>query len=270
VTAAVRTAAALGLAADDAVVLQNSNQLTLRLRPCDTVARVVPGGPQVAPFEVDLAQRLVAAGCPVGALEPRVPPGVYERDGFTVTLWAYYEPVGPPPIPVTDYVEALEQLYAGMRSVDVPAPHWTDRVAEAQDLVADRDRTPELPEAERDLLARTLDGRQRAISERGRPEQLLHGEPHPGNVLITAGGLRFIDLETCCRGPIEFDLAYAPDEVADRYPGADPEVLRDSRILMLAMITMWRWDRDDQLPDGRRLAAEWTARMRSLLSQGRK
>ena len=26
------------------------------------------------------------------ALEPRVEPRVYERDGFVVTLWTYYEP----------------------------------------------------------------------------------------------------------------------------------------------------------------------------------
>jgi len=39
-------------------------------------------------------------------------------------------------------------------------------------------------------------------------EQLLHGEPHPGNVLSTKNGLVFIDLETCCRGPVEFDIAH--------------------------------------------------------------
>lgn len=34
---------------------------------------------------------------------------------------------------------------------------------------------------------------------------------------------------------------------------------------MLAMITAWRWDRDDQLPNGRRLAQEWFSELRALM-----
>ncbi len=28
-----------------------------------------------------------------------------------------------------------------------------------------------------------------------------------------------MDLATCCRGPVEFDLAHAPEEVAEHYEG---------------------------------------------------
>ena len=34
------------------------------------------------------------------------------------------------------------------------------------------------------------------IGAHGGADQLLHGEPHPGNVLTTKNGLVFIDLET--------------------------------------------------------------------------
>ena len=40
VAAAVSTASALDLVTDDAVVLHNSNKLTVRLVPCDVIARV--------------------------------------------------------------------------------------------------------------------------------------------------------------------------------------------------------------------------------------
>jgi Ser/Thr protein kinase RdoA (MazF antagonist) len=92
-----------------------------------------------------------------------------------------------------------------MRTLDVPSPHFTDRTEEAQQLVASHDRTPALADADRELLGDTLRSLRRVISERGGAEQLLHGEPHPGNVLTTNNGLLFIDLETCCRGPVEFD-----------------------------------------------------------------
>jgi hypothetical protein len=267
VAAAMSTASSLGLTADDATVLHDSNKLTLRLLPCDVVARVAPVADQIAQFEVDLAQRLVESGCPVAAPEPRVEPRVHERDGFVVTLWTYHESVTPREVSPADYAHALERLHAGMRKLDVPTPHFTDRVEQARRLVADRERTPALADADRELLGDTLGSLRRAIGERGGAEQLLHGEPHPGNLLATGNGLLFIDLETCCRGPVEFDLAHAPEEVGAHYPGVDRDLLRECRILVLAMITTWRWDRDDQFPNGRRLGTEWLSRIRAAVGR---
>lgn len=270
VAAARSIASSLGLTADDAIVLQDSNRLTLRLLPCDVLARVAPVAHQAARFEVDLAQRLVEAGCPVAALDPRVEPRVHERDGYVVTLWTYYEPPTPQPqaIPPADYADALARLHTGMRTLDVPTPRFTDRVEQAQQLVANRDRTPALADTDRELLGDTLRDLSRAIGERGAAEQLLHGEPHPGNVLTTKNGLLFIDLETCCRGPVEFDLAHAPEEVGEHCADADQDLLRECRILVLAMITTWRWDRDDQLPNGRQLGTQWLSEIRAALGRG--
>ncbi|KAK1186433.1 aminoglycoside phosphotransferase family protein [Streptomyces sp. NBS 14/10] len=182
IAAATSVAAALDLPANGAVVLHNSNKLALRLTPCDVLARVAPVGQEVAQFEVELAQRLAEVGCPVCPLEPRVDPRVYTRDGFAVTLWTYYEPVTPHTSPV-DYAKALEQLHAGMRKADVPSPRFTDRITEAEEVVADPDRSPELADADRVFLSGRLASLRRAIDDRGAVEQLLHGEPHPGNVL---------------------------------------------------------------------------------------
>ncbi|WP_188193769.1 phosphotransferase enzyme family protein [Nonomuraea sp. SYSU D8015] len=267
VAAAMSTASSLGLTADDAIVLHDSNKLTLRLLPCDVLARVAPVAHQVAELEIELARRLAESGSPVAVLEPRVEPRVHERDGFVVTLWNYYEPATPREVSPADYAHALERLHAGMRKLDVPTPHFTDRVEQAQQLVASRDRTPALADADRELLGDTLRNLRRAIGERGGAEQLLHGEPHPGNVLTTKNGLLFIDLETCCRGPVEFDLAHAPEEVGEHYPGVDQGLLRQCRILVLAMITTWRWDRGDQLPNGHRLGTEWLSQIRAALDR---
>ncbi|MGW2145626.1 phosphotransferase enzyme family protein [Nonomuraea bangladeshensis] len=265
VAAAMAIASSLGLAADDAVVLHDSNKLTLRLLPCDVVARVAPVAQQVARFEVELAQRLAESGCPVAALDPRVEPRVHERDGFVVTLWTYYAPASSREVSPAEYAKALERLHAGMREVDVPVPHFMDRVEQAQRLVASRDLTPELADADRELLGDTLRSLRRVIGERGGDgEQLLHGEPHPGNVLSTENGLLFIDLETCCRGPVEFDLAHAPEDVGHHYAGVSPDLLRECRALVLAIIATWRWEPGDQLPDGRRLGAEWIDQLRAL------
>jgi Ser/Thr protein kinase RdoA (MazF antagonist) len=262
VAAALAVASSLDLPADDAIVLQNSNRLTLRLLPCDVLVRVAPADRQVAQFELELAQRLAETGCPVAVPEPRVEPLVHHHSGFVVTLWTYYEsdPVhGASP---ADYAGALQRLHAGMRTLDVPAPQFTERVASAQELVASHERTPRLVDEDRELLRDTLGSLRQRIGDRG-GEQLLHGEPHPGNVLITRNGPLFIDLETCCRGPVEFDLAHVPDEVDGHYLGIDRDLLRECRILVLAMITTWRWEEGDQLPDGRRLGTEWLSQLRA-------
>src|SRR5919199_1262808 len=230
VGAAMEVATGLDLAAADARVLHNSNKLTLRLLPCDVVARVAPR--------------------------------VYERHGFVVTLWTYYEQVRQEVSPA-DYAKALERLHAGMAKVDVSVPHFSDRVVEAQRLVARPDRTPGLEDSERKLLASTLRSQRREISERSSGEQLLHGEPHAGNLLNTKSGPLFIDLETCCRGPVEFDLAHVPEEVSECYSGADRELLRACRLLVLAMVAAWRWDRDDEFPQGRRAGQELLGALRA-------
>src|ERR671927_427918 len=136
VAAAKSIASSVDLTVDDAIVLHDSNKLTARLLPCDVLARVAPVAHQIAQFEIELAQRLAEAGSPVAALEPRVEPRVYERAGFVVTLWTYYEPVTPQEVSPADYANALERLHAGMRKLDIPTPHFTDRVEHAQQLVA--------------------------------------------------------------------------------------------------------------------------------------
>ena len=249
-----RPHSALGLAVDDAIVLHDSNKLTVRLLPCDVVARVAPIAHQVARFEIELAQRLAESGSPVAVPDPRAEPRVYESDGFVVTLWTYYEPAISGEVSPADYANALERLHAGMRKLDLRTPHFTDRVEEAQHLVETTHLTPDLADADRKLLITTLRSRRQAIVDRGAAEQLLHGEPHPGNVLSTKSGLLFIDFETCCRGPVEFDLAHVPEDVSERYAGADQDLLSQCRALVLAMVAAWRWDLGDQFPDRQRAA----------------
>jgi hypothetical protein len=263
VAAATSAASALGLTVDRAAILHASNRLALRLLPSDVVARVALAAHGAAQLEVDLALQLAGTDSPVAALDPRVPPGVYERDGFAVTLWSYHAHQPSRELSPARYADALARLHLGMQQLDVVTPHFTDRVREAEQLVGKLDLTPALSETDRSLLTNTFRTVTRAIGERRAAEQVLHGEPHPGNVLNTAQGPLFIDLETCCRGPVEFDLAHVPEDVSARYPNIDPGLLRQCRILVLAMVAAWRLDPGDRLPSGRRAARELLAALRA-------
>ena len=249
----------------EAIVLHDSNRLAVHLAPCDVVARVAPDtgtNRSVAAFETTIAQRFAGPDSVIGTLDPRVEPLVYERDGFVVTYWRYCvsRTTGIDP---DVFARALFDLHREMRVDDVAVPHFTDRVEEALHIVADPNASPDLADPDRALLVETLLTLGASIVHRAAHEQPIHGEPHPGNVLDTADGVRFIDLQTCCHGPVEFDLAHAPDGVGERYPGVDLVQLRDCRRIVQAMIAAWRADRADRFPDGRTMRDRLVAEIRA-------
>lgn len=145
-----------------------------------------------------------------------------------------------------------------------------DRVAAAQRLVDDAANTAEIPSGDRALIGSTLRDASLAVRAGAAHEQLLHGEPHRDNVARSKTGLLFFDFETCCRGPVEFDVAHAilvdgrpPTEVADLYPGADPGLVRQCWHLTLALASAWRFEPEDDLPNGARRAVDWVRQLRA-------
>jgi aminoglycoside phosphotransferase (APT) family kinase protein len=125
------------------------------------------------------------------------------------------------------------------------APQEDERRGRAEDV------TPDLADEDRVLLAGTLRELRHSILDRSSSEQLLHGEPHPANILDTKNGLLFIDFENAARGPVEYDLAWVPRDVSDRYSDADSALVDECRGVVLAIIAMHRWRRGDQHPSGR-------------------
>jgi Ser/Thr protein kinase RdoA (MazF antagonist) len=263
VAAARSTLSALGLPVEEAVVLHASNRLAVRFSPSDVVARVATPGHGAAQLEIDLATRLAGTDSPVAALDPRVAPRVYEADEFEITIWTYYEARPSRELSPSDYAEALARLHVLLLGVDLRTPHVMDRVVEAERLVGSRDRSPDLTDADRSLLMNTFTTVTRAITQRRTHEQLLHGEPHPGNVLNTESGPLFVDLETSCRGPIEFDLAHVPEEVSRRYQHIDRVLLEQCRLLVIAMVAAWRVDPADQFPNGSQAASDLLTALRA-------
>ncbi len=64
-------------------------------------------------------------------------------------------------------------------------------------------------------------------------------------MLATPVGLRWIDLEGVCVGPLEWDLAFLPEEAVSVFPAADPELLGLLRTLNSAWVATWCWLRSE-------------------------
>lgn len=260
------TARELGLPAQEAVVIHNSDRIAVHFLPNDLLARVAPQ--EVAEdlrFEAELAHQLAVKNSPVGLLEPQAGSQVFLRDGFAYTLWIYYEPAGS--IAPADYADALWRLHVGLRQLALDVPHISQRIATWSERLHDPEQTPDLPAAERQQLAAALERVQNAMRQHRSVDQLLHGEPHPGNLLSTSRGPLFIDFHTCQRGPIEYDIAFLPEEAAAYYPSADQQLVQEFRILMWAGFTIMRWYPWDQFPDRDSWRAEGLKRMRAALAQ---
>lgn len=85
-----------------------------------------------------------------------------------------------------------------------------------------------------------------------RPEGApLHGEPHDGNYLLTPAGLRWIDFESACRGPLEWDLAFLPDDARVAVGEVDRDLLELLKTLNSARVATWCWVRA-RFPEMRR------------------
>jgi hypothetical protein len=284
IEAGIAAASELGLHTTDAVVIYSSGRMVARLMPCDVLARIGPSAHEAGnKVEVDVARRLAEVGAPVGALDPRVKPLVYTHADFAITLWTYYKPVGvaaarsawrltdveTAAIVPADYADSLARLHASFREIDLDAPHLADRVAACAQELDNEELPSDLPAADRELLCRTLRDLTPVFTSTGIHDQLLHGEPHPGNVLSTSQGPLFVDLGGCCRGPVEFDLAHTPPDVAAHYPGTDRDLLRQCRILMWVFLSNCRWWRDDQLPNREYWRTESLNRLRAAIADAR-
>ncbi len=221
ITRAVALARSFGLTVQGAVSLRSTNNVVVWLRPAPVVAKIGAGCNSRLALELEVALELQEHGGPVVAPAHDIPAVVHSLDGLDVTFWQYH------PQPVDGEMSAdrlaaglcklhsaLERLSPALRA---RLPSYLQELEQARALLADSARTPALADADRTLLADTLKQLLAILSERAPPAAhvAIHGSPHSYNILQAAGEPLFIDFETTCMGPVEWDAAYLDD--AARY-----------------------------------------------------
>ena len=164
VEAAVRMAEQFGLRVEKPVLLRSTNNVVAWLRPSSVVAKIGVGHRRGFSTEVAVAWELSALGAPVVPLASEIPAAVHVLDDFTISFWRYY----PQPL-----------------DVDIPAGQVAAALLHLHTTSAQ------------------LSAELRATLPSYRAE-LIHGSPHPYNLLLVDGAPRFIDFETTCIGPVEW------------------------------------------------------------------
>jgi molybdopterin-guanine dinucleotide biosynthesis protein A len=254
--AALETATAIGraqgLEVSEARILQDWNDTVIHLAPAPVVARVGTSrldrdrGEALA-RELAVAAHAVARGAPVVSPTTLAPPGPHRARDLVVSLWGYVEEL--PGEPTADEAgTALRALHEALADYSGPLPLLDERLATAQALADDAAALPALGAADRALLAAAL-RRFRAAALVRAPRRVLHGGPHAANLLRTPDGLRWIDFDTACRGPLEWDLAHLREESLAHFPEADRELLTRMRQLLSAVVAVWCWHQAERAPE---------------------
>ncbi|MFC4114908.1 phosphotransferase family protein [Nonomuraea zeae] len=234
VSVAVSVAREHGIAVREPVVLNDSFNLLIHLRPAPIVARVPtitalgrPRPEQALRRELEVVSFLHGLGAPVVPPSALLPAGPHVRDGVAVSFWTHV--AHDPAYEVTPDAagKALAELHASLREFPGELPYLGPVLDEPVRLLEllDGEVAPgalaRLRDAHADLVARL------GPAPRG-DVRAVHGDAHPGNLLATPAGLLWNDFEESMAAPVGWDLACLlrttrlDGRAAVRAYGADP------------------------------------------------
>lgn len=246
--AAVEVAEQLGLGVDEPLLIQETNNTVVWLRPHAVIAKVATRAASVERLllEHEVATALAGAGAEVAPPLPGALPRHHRPTGFVVTLWRRLDHDAAAEVPGRVAGASMRRLHGALAACDVRLPSFRVELARARAALSDDRRMAALAPDERAFLRAAFDGLlgrldERPVVERPVVERPLHGEPHRGNWLWTPAGIRWIDFENACRGPLEWDLAFLPDDALGAFAEVDEPLLDLLRLLNSARVSTWCW-----------------------------
>ncbi|MFI7464171.1 aminoglycoside phosphotransferase family protein [Nonomuraea sp. NPDC049646] len=253
VAAAVAVAEEHGVTVREPVVLKDSYNLRIHLRPAPVVARVptVTALARLRPEEAMRRELAVVSflherGAPVVPPSDLLPARVHERGGALVSYWRHVEHDGSRPVTPEVFGRALRELHEALRGYPGELPRLGPVLDEPAHLL--RVLSADLEPAVSARLAQARAGLAARLPVGG---QAVHGDAHPGNLLVTPAGLLWNDFEETTYGPVGWDLACLLGTVrldgraAVRAYGADPgdpdlAVFAEARALQAVLWTLVR------------------------------
>ena len=208
--ALVRLSRGLGARASDARVLERASSLLVAVHPDRLVAKVaMQKAAMRSPWvsidrELATAAFLASQGCPVVPPAASIDPGPHVCAGRTLGFWTLAAASSRRP--------TLDQAARSLRVCHDALIHYRHR-GERRDPFAELvEVLPRIPEVhfhagERRLLLHAAEKLLPALDALDSPAQVLHGDAHVGNALLSGGRCVWTDWEETFAGPREWDLA---------------------------------------------------------------
>lgn len=260
VGAASAVARRYGLRAPEPRVISDCNNTIVHLAPLPVIAKVChtterPCGPGALRRELEVGQLLAHAGAPVLPPSSELPAAVHEFGTQALTFWLYQEPDIDPAIDCVVAGRALRAVHEALATYCAPLPSFLDRqVKRTGRLLAEQITLSSLNRSDRAFLATEHHRLTRALTFRKLSHRVLHGDPHPGNFLVSRGRYLVIDFESVCSGPLEWDLSALPGGAEIGFPH-DPDLLALLRRLRSVCAAVWCMAQARRAPELGRIAS---------------
>ncbi|MFF4804456.1 phosphotransferase family protein [Streptomyces sp. NPDC001351] len=207
-------AAQHGIHSSVPTVMHSRSNIVVHLRPAPVVARISLANAAVREDvdewfarEVSVVRFLAEWGAPVIPLSDLLPPGPHKTGAAWVTFWTFvdHDPRRTPS-PVTT-ASLLAELHEALRHYPGQLPYLPQALTELEANLSLLTRSPGPHSAFMPLLHHEFSALLPTIEKaRGRARP-LHGDAHPGNLLVSAAGPLWADFEDVAAGPAEWDVA---------------------------------------------------------------
>ena len=241
VRAAAEVAGQFGIVSTDPVLLQETNNTVVWLRPELVVAKVAvrAHSQDEVRLEYAVAVELYELGAENARPMPGTRPVQHAGTGFVVTLWERLEGPDRALVPPEDLAGSLRRLHVALGQTKIGLPPFDAMIAKASHMLESDSFIADVDHADRALLGDSYERGLAALEGASLRKRRLHGEPHNGNRIATSQGIRWIDFESACIGPLEWDLAFQANEVVQHFPEADLGLLALLRRLNSARVATW-------------------------------
>lgn len=234
----------LGLGEVMPAILKAAHHTTFLISPLEIVARVQSAEPvdtawRRAAGEIAVARHLAERGAPalvpLGALA-----GPHVAASSVVTFWPYVEHTGVAGDGDAALAAAtLAAVHRALLDYDGELPSYTRALDRCRAVLADDDASAALSAGDRDLLKTRYRRLRHDVEATDGNWVPLHGDAHPGNLLLGRHGPLWVDFEDACLGPREYDIASLPPEAWPYFGDADPALVRTYSELRSVCVAIW-------------------------------
>jgi aminoglycoside phosphotransferase (APT) family kinase protein len=206
----------LGLGVVDPILLKAAHHTSLLLTPPSIVARIQSADPvekawATAGRELAIARHLAGRGLPVLAPLEAALAGPHVLDGCVVSFWPHIEHA--PLRRQADMVVAargLRAIHEALVDFGGALPSYHASVDQCWTVLAGMPLAAFPAPTDKEFLTERFLALRHQLETPGAPTRVLHGDAHKRNVLVGAHGPVWIDFESVCRGPLEFELTTLP------------------------------------------------------------
>jgi hypothetical protein len=272
--AAARTVAArVGLGETQPQILKLAHHTTVRLSPAAVVARIQSAGnfdsDQSSPArELTVASYLASRGAPTVRPASNVDAGPHLENGCTITLWDFV--VGRSANTDADALigaRALHLVHEALNGIPSELPSFTVAFDSCERILFSQTEARMLNSSDRAFLQALYAELRQKLSHRELDCRPLHGDAHLGNVLITASGAIWMDLDDVCSGPLEWDVATLPSRAWSEFDGIDRDLTRLLADLRSLCVSVWCWADFERNAEVREAANHHLEELKARFSQ---